>query len=273
MKKTENYFPHDFHSRDHLLGIRKDFGLQGVGFYWCFVEILHERGGVVKEADIEDIAYNLHADTEMANAIIRNYDKFQIKGGKITNRRVSENIKKREEISAKRREASETRWNGRKGSEDPLPPDSDEGEIPAMFLSEYNPDLPADIPTETSRDLAKQHYIALIRRKFDEYLETADVQALFGHNIYDYKDLFEAVIKEVKTKDYVVINRKNVHVWQFLQVICGHIKKNGSIANLEQSVQDVERRYLAGKVKNKTNYLIAALYNSALIDASDVTGQ
>lgn len=266
----QEYFPHDFHSRDHLLGIFQDYGLQGIGFYWCFVEVLHERGGTVKESDVKGIAFILHADLDMANAVIHNYDKFQVKGGKITNHRVTENIKKREEISQKRRQASEERW--KKGeSDDPLPADSDEGEMPARFYAEFNPDIPQDISEDERRELTKQHYIALIRQKFDEYLETADTGDIFGHNVYDYKELFEAVINEVKTKDYVIINRKNVRVWKFLEVIARHIKKNGSIANLDMAVRDVEKRYIAGKVKNKTNYLIAALYNAAVLDLGEVT--
>lgn len=42
---SKEYFPHDYGARLSLRGIRKDFGLQGLGFYWCFVEILHEEGG------------------------------------------------------------------------------------------------------------------------------------------------------------------------------------------------------------------------------------
>ena len=44
---SKEYFPHDYGARLSLRGIRKDFGLQGLGFYWCFVEILHEEGGYI----------------------------------------------------------------------------------------------------------------------------------------------------------------------------------------------------------------------------------
>ena len=48
----KDYFSHDYHSRDHLRDVRKDFGLEGYGLYWCIVEILHEQGGSIKETDI-----------------------------------------------------------------------------------------------------------------------------------------------------------------------------------------------------------------------------
>ena len=33
----KDYFSHDYHSRDHLRDVRKDFGLAGYGLYWCIV--------------------------------------------------------------------------------------------------------------------------------------------------------------------------------------------------------------------------------------------
>jgi hypothetical protein len=41
---------------------------------------------------------------------------------------------------------------------------------------------------------------------------------------------------------------------------------HSSIQNLDTAVRDVEKRYAQGKIKNKTNYMIAALYNAALMD-------
>lgn len=107
---SKEYFPHDYGARLSLRGIRKDFGLEGLGFYWCFVEILHEEGGFVKESDIENIAYDLQARADMCEAIIRNYDLFVIKKGRIYSERVLKNIKKRAEISEARKNAADARW-------------------------------------------------------------------------------------------------------------------------------------------------------------------
>lgn len=272
MNKKENkeYFSHDYHSRDHLRDIRKDWELAGVGFYWCFVEILHENGGSIKEGELEEIAHDLRADYQMAKDVVYKYDKFQIKNGRISCARVSANIKKRAEISAKRKAASDTRWEKEHSSQPLAPADDDSQEMPAILYHEFNPDIPVGTTDEERRELAKQYFIESINRRFEEYLESLEGDGLFKHNVYDYKNLFDTIIKEVKTKDYVVINRKNIPTWQFLQVLGTHIKKNGSIANLDQAVSDVERRYTQGKVKNKANYLIAALYNAAILDCDTV---
>ncbi len=55
----KQYFPHDYGARAKLADMRIDFGLEGVGFYWCLVEYLHEEGGSIKESRIKGIAYEL----------------------------------------------------------------------------------------------------------------------------------------------------------------------------------------------------------------------
>ena len=108
---SKEYFPHDYGARLSLRGIRKDFGLQGLGFYWCFVEILHEEGGYIMEKDLDNIAYDLQVEPELCYAITHNYDLFTVKKGKICSERVLRNIKKRAEISAARQKAARDRWD------------------------------------------------------------------------------------------------------------------------------------------------------------------
>ena len=89
----QDYFSHDYHARDHLRDVRKDFGLEGYGLYWCIVEILHEQGGSIKETDIAPIAYDLRADEDMLKAILYNYGMFQVKKGYVYSERVIDNLK------------------------------------------------------------------------------------------------------------------------------------------------------------------------------------
>lgn len=205
----------------------------------------------------------------MAHDVVYKYGMFQVKKGKICSARVIENLQKREELSKKRTAAAESRWSKEHASEEPAPADDDTMEMPAMLYNEFNPDIPEDITTEERRELAKDYFIQQIERRFQEYLDSLD-EELYRRNLYDYKDLFDTIIKEVKTKQFVVINKKQIPVWRYLMVLGSHIKKNGSIANLDQAVRDVEERYTKGKVKNKASYLIAALYNAAILDCGTV---
>lgn len=133
----KEYFPHDYGARLSLRGIRKDFGLQGLGFYWCFVEILHEEGGYIKESDLDNIAYDLQVAPELCYAVTHNYDLFTVKKGKIFSERVLRNIKKRAEISAARKRAASERWGS-------PPPEEHEPEPP--------PALPDDEAEERKRE-------------------------------------------------------------------------------------------------------------------------
>jgi len=244
----KDYFSHDYHARDHLRDVRMDFGLEGYGLYWCLVEILHENGGSIKETDIKPIAYDLKADEQMLDAILRNYDMFQIKKGRIYSERVVDNLKRREEISEKRKAAAEMRWGG------------NAEEIKDIILDEDDSVAPEEI------DQAMDFYVKAIEQSFENYLEECQLKEMFGHNIYDYRQLFKSVVEKVRQEEYVVIDKKRVPTYRYLQVILRHIKINGSIQNLDTAMSDVEERYNQGKIKNKTNYLIAALYNAALIE-------
>lgn len=249
---AKEYFPHDYSARSSLREVRKDFGLEGIGFYWCFVEMLHEEGGYIKETELESVAFDLRADTKLVESVVKNYGLFIVKKGKITSNRVLRNLKKRAEISEVRKAAAESRWNGCESEEiTATPPEEIE-----LREEDQVPD----------KEAAKRFYINAIERSFQKWLDDATLSDLEEHNVYDYKALFDNIIDEVKTKDFVIINRQNVPVYRFLQVLGKHIKQNGEIRNLDQAIKDVEHRYLQGKVKNKTNYLIAALYNAALVD-------
>ena len=110
---SKEYFPHDFAARLSLRDVRKDFGMVGVGVYWCIVEILHEEGGYIKENDLAGIAYDLQVELDLCQAITHNYDLFAVKKGKIFSERVLRNLNKRQEISLARSKAATSRWDGR----------------------------------------------------------------------------------------------------------------------------------------------------------------
>lgn len=245
----KDYFSHDYHAREHLRDVRKDWGLAGYGFYWCIVEILHENGGYIKEGDVESIAYDLRVEPDMAKAVLYNYGMFQIKKGRICSTRVLENLQKREEISQKRREAAEQRWER-----------PDDSEIPELVISEedYGKLTPAEMRKH------REFYADNMEKRFNEWLEKTKLDDLFDHTVYDYRSLFATIVQEVRNKDYLYINGQKVPTYYYLYKIQFLIKDD--ITNLDKAIRDVERRYQQGKVKNKLQYMIAALFNSERLD-------
>lgn len=249
MAKNE-YFSHDYHARDHLRDVRKDFGLEGYGFYWCVVEILHENGGFIKETDVAAIAYDLRIDEAVARSILYDYKMFTVKGGKISNQRVTENIKKRKELSEKRKAAAEERWK------------PDEEEKPEIVITED--DACGKFEDEWEREEAKEFYADGVEKAFQRFLEKADLWTLEHHSCYDYKSLFDAIVQEVRNKDQITVNGQKVPTYYYLFTISRLIKDDTQ--NLDKAIRDVEERYAQGKIRNKLQYMISALYNAARLD-------
>lgn len=267
MSKVKDYFSHDYHARSDLRGILKDYGLAGIGFYWCFVEILHENGGSVKEADLESIAFELRADPELCQGVVRNYDLFTVKGGKVSSDRVRRNLKKRSEISEARRNAASARWGDTEGEKTP----SDEGK------SEYT-----QTPTPTDEikscgtggflgaDEKQSHketmdwYKKWFADKFDEFEEKAGQTDRFdNHPVWGVRGIFENIIDAVAPYPLVKIGRKSIKTTDFVNTIKYFIFAETTMEQLAQVIREVNEKADNGEIKNKQNYLIAALYQAA----------
>jgi uncharacterized protein YdaU (DUF1376 family) len=59
--KIVNYFPHDFNARNDkkLVELLMNYGLEGIGVYWCLIELLYESEGKIHENECERIAFEL----------------------------------------------------------------------------------------------------------------------------------------------------------------------------------------------------------------------
>lgn len=250
MSENKLYFSHDYYSRDNLSNLRMKCGLEGYGIYWCLVEIMHENGGEIKESDIAGIAYNLHTDESKIQDVINSCDTFAVKKGVISSKRVIDNIKKREKISAIRREAVGQRWNK-----------SDESELPDVKIFSDDEHAPEE------RQRAIDFYVNNFEKWINDSLDNLKDSKLFSHSVFDYRNLYLSVINEVKDKEYVVVNGQKIPTYLYLQTIMKFIhKKDNNIVNLDKAISDVERRYEKGLIKNKLKYMVAALYNAANLD-------
>lgn len=107
------YFPHDYNARTDpkLQQIMMKHGLQGIGAYWCIVEMMYEQGGKLPTNSIQAIAYNLHTTQDMIQSIIFDFDLFVVGEEHFSSKAVQSRIVKKEEISEMKRRAVMTRWN------------------------------------------------------------------------------------------------------------------------------------------------------------------
>lgn len=117
MAKDAYYFPHDYYARNDpkLQRLLIDFGLAGIGAYWCIVEILYENGGVCRKCDTRAIAFGLHCDESLVANVLENYDLFEKTAeGDYFSASANDRIARRAEVAEKRsaagRKGNEVRW-------------------------------------------------------------------------------------------------------------------------------------------------------------------
>ena len=100
------YFKHDYGARNDpkLIRIKRNFGYEGLGIYWCFVEIIYENKGELTLEELEDACFDLNYDLEKGKSICQiafNIDE----NGIITSNRITQDLLKQQDISKKRSEA------------------------------------------------------------------------------------------------------------------------------------------------------------------------
>ena len=252
---SNEYFPHDYGARLSLRGVRKDYGLEGLGFYWCFVEILHEEGGYVKESDIENIAYDLQVRPELCDALIRNYDLFVIKKGRIYSERVLKNIKKRADISAARKNAADARWKNEEQGEESVKPT-------------VLPQKPAEEQFENkeqweSFEAAVKWYRDIIDEHFQEWADTSTTFSPEFDMSFTARELINNILDEISEKKTLKINNRNIDTIKFLESLLKFFSNKQRKDELVQAIYEVEDKCAKGEVKNKQNYLISTLWNKA----------
>ena len=259
--REKNYFSHDYHSRDHLRDIRKDWKLAGVGFYWCLVEILHENGGSIKENEIEEIADDLRADFQMAHDVVYKYGKFQIKKGKIYSSRVIENLQKREEISKKRTAAAKNRWNGRSQGAGELENDEEqdsEKETAAKATTETEED-------SESESLSKaEWYKGWITDRINEMPNELNGQDEFSYSyLFEVRHYIENLMQMLPDDKPLTIGSAKIQTGDFWETVSHFFRNSDTLRELSEAIQGVEVKCSRGEVRNKQNYLISTLYNTA----------
>ena len=107
------YFPHDYKARsdDRMVSLTMSLGMEGVGIYWCIVEMLYECGGKMKRAECERIAFELRTDKGKVRAVLDStlFDKNRTY---FWSKSVLRRLAVREEKSKKARKSAGFRWNG-----------------------------------------------------------------------------------------------------------------------------------------------------------------
>jgi hypothetical protein len=115
-KKERFYFSHDLHARTDkdIIKLRMKMGMQGVGLYWCIVEMLHEEGGYLMRSECDRIAFELQVDVGCITQLIENFQLFSFDEEKFWSESALRRIDIRKEKSVKASESANIMWERRK---------------------------------------------------------------------------------------------------------------------------------------------------------------
>lgn len=110
------YFRHEQNARNNpkLLKLKMKLGMEGIGIYWCLIEVLYELNGYLKEEDLETFCFNEHVDFDKVKLVLKlaNF-KVDKENGYYSNG-VLERIKKREEFCKEQKKKAQKRWSKEK---------------------------------------------------------------------------------------------------------------------------------------------------------------
>lgn len=112
MAKDTLWFKHDTNSRsdDKIVDLQMEHGMEGIGVYWCIIEMMYEQMGVMR-MQCDRIAFELRVDKKVVNDVLQKYGLFQIENDIVTCRRITEEVQARCETSERARVAAVKRWN------------------------------------------------------------------------------------------------------------------------------------------------------------------
>lgn len=110
--KDSYYFQHDYNARNDpkLQDVLIEFGVEGIGIYWCIIEQLYEQGGTLPLRYCKSIAFALHVDYKTVERLVNNYGLFANDGENMWSDSVLKRLDKRKDVSDKRKQAAIARW-------------------------------------------------------------------------------------------------------------------------------------------------------------------
>ena len=107
-----DYFSHDTKARSDskLVSLAMRQGMEGLGVYWCIVEMLYENDGKMMRTECERIAYELRTHSDCITAVIYEHELFHWDDLYFWSNSVLNRLKTITEKSDKARQSATKRW-------------------------------------------------------------------------------------------------------------------------------------------------------------------
>jgi len=204
------YFPHDFNARNDpkLIKLMMKYGMQGIGIFWCIVEMLYEQNGNLEVSECETIAFELRIDVNIILDIIENFELFEKKDGKYFSKSVKKRLNKIKQKSESAKKGASKRWKNKAlpNNANALDTDSERNTNAMLEQSEGNANKRKEIKGKESK--INNSDIDLIR--FEIFWDCYDKKVGKPHSIEQWKKLTDEEIATIfgTVKGYVLANEK-----------------------------------------------------------------
>lgn len=113
--RTKPYFQHDYYARNDpkLQDVFATHGCEGIGVFWCIVEMLYEQGGYLELKQCKSIAFTLHVQPKVVTSIVSDFELFKIDGERFFSASILARLDKQKSVSESRKLAASTRWQNK----------------------------------------------------------------------------------------------------------------------------------------------------------------
>jgi len=108
---SKEYFSHDYNARSDpkLRKLLMKEGMDGIGIYWCIIEMLYEQEGILPLSECEAIAFELHTECERIESVLHS-DLFIIEDDSFYSQSVINRLEIRNGKSKSASNSANARW-------------------------------------------------------------------------------------------------------------------------------------------------------------------
>lgn len=108
----KEYFSHDFNARNDrkMVRLMMAHGMEGVGVYWCIVEMLYEEQGRLMRSECERIAFELRVQCDLVESVIADFGLFESDANAFWSASVDRRIQAQINVREGAKKAAASRW-------------------------------------------------------------------------------------------------------------------------------------------------------------------
>lgn len=109
----KEYFSHDLNARNDrkMIRLAMKHGMEGIGIYWCIIEMMYEEQGRIMQTECERIAFELRTTCAKVESVLQDFDLFYTDGDFWHSASVNKRIEAQIQISNGAKKAAQTRWD------------------------------------------------------------------------------------------------------------------------------------------------------------------